>query len=96
MFLGRQVRCSGTAVFFLKNVLQLVVIHIVKSFNVINEAEENVSLGLPCIFYVPIDVVNLISACNAFSKSGLYIWKFLVHVLLKPHLKDFEYYLASI
>ena len=48
-----------------------------------------------CFFYHPIDVGNLISASSAFSKSSLYIWKFSVHVLLKPSLKDFEHYLAS-
>ena len=67
---------------FFKNCPQLVVIHIVKGFSIVNEAE--VFLEFPCFFYDPMDVGNLISHSSAFSKSSLYIWKFLVHVLLKP------------
>ena len=52
-------------------------------------------LEFPCFFYDPADVGNLISGSYAFSKSSLYIWKFLVHVLLKPSLENFEHYLAS-
>ena len=52
--------------------------------------------GIPCFFYDPVDIGNLISASSAFSKYNLYIWKFLVHTLLKPSLKDFEHNLASI
>ena len=48
-----------------------------------------------CFFYDPVDVGSLISGFSAFSKSSLYVWKFLVHLLLKPSLKDFEHYLAS-
>ena len=48
-----------------------------------------------CFFYDPVDVGSLISGSSAFSKSSLYVWKFLVHLLLKPSLKDFEHYLAS-
>ena len=70
-------------------------IHTVKGFNLINEAEADVFLEFPCFFYDPADVGNLISGSSAFSKSSLYIWKFLVHVLLKRSLKDFELYLAS-
>ena len=74
----------------------VVVIHIVKGINIISEAEVDVFfLELPCFFSDPKDVDNLISGSSAFSKSSLYIWNFLVHVLLKPSLKDFEHYLAS-
>ena len=62
---------------------------------VINEAEVDVFLEFPCFFYDPADVSNLISGSSAFSKSSFNIWKFSVHVLLKPSLKDFEHYLAS-
>ena len=77
----------------LKNFPQFVVIHTVKGFSVVSEV--NVFLDFPCFFYGPVNVGNLISDSSAFSKSSLYIWKFLVHILLKPTLKDFEYYLAS-
>ena len=73
---------------------QFVVIHTVKGFNIVNEAE--VFLEFPCFFYDPTDVGNLISVSCAFSKPSLYIWKFLVHVLLKPSLRDFEHCLASV
>ena len=61
-----------------------------KDFNVVNDTEVNVFLEFPYFFYDRMDVGNLISGTSAFSKSSLYIWKFLVHLLLKPHLKDFE------
>ena len=70
-------------------------IHTVQGFSIVNEAEVDVFLELSCFFYDPMDVGNLISGSSAFSKSSLYIWKFLVHVLLKSSLKDFEQYLAS-
>ena len=70
-------------------------IHIVKGLGVVNEAEVDVFLEFSWFFYDPADTDNLISCSSAFSKSSLYIWKLLVHVLLKPSLKDFEYYLAS-
>ena len=76
-----------------KNFPQFVVIHTVKGFSGVNEAD--VFLEFPCFLYDPADVGNLISGSSAFSKSSLYIWKFLVHVLLKPSLKDLEYYLVS-
>ena len=79
----------------LKNFPQLVVIHMVKGFREVNEAEVDVFLEFYCFFYNPMDVGNLISGSSAFSKSSLYIWKFLVYMLLKPHLKDFEHYCAS-
>ena len=68
-------------------------IHTVKGFSVVNEAD--VFLEFFCFFYDPMDVDNLISASSAFSKPSLNIWKFSVHVLLKPNLKDFEHKLAS-
>ena len=68
----------------------------VKSFSIVNEAEVDVLQECPCVFYEPMDVGNLISCSSAFSKSSLYIWKFSLPILLKPSLKDFEHYLASI
>jgi len=79
----------------LKNFPQFVVIHTVKGFSVVNEAEVDVFLEISCFFYDPTDVGNLISGSSAFSKSRLYIWKFMVHVLLKPGLENFEHYFAS-
>ena len=64
-------------------------IHIVKGFSVVNEAKVDIFLEFFCFFYDPVDVGNLISGSSAFSKSSLYIWKFSVHVLLKPNLEDF-------
>ena len=75
----------------LKNFPQLVVIHTVKCFGIVNEAEVDVFLKFSCFIYNPTDVDNLISGSFAFSKSSLYIWKFSVHVLLKSSLKDFEH-----
>ena len=65
----------------------------VKGINVVNEAD--VFLEFPCFFYDPTDVGNLISGSSAFSKFNLYIWKFLVHILLKPSLENFENYFIS-
>ena len=79
----------------MNNFPQFVVIHTVKGFSIVNEAEIDVFLEFPCFLYDPADVDNLVSGSSAFSKSSLYTWKFLVHVLLKPSLKDFEHYLAS-
>ena len=70
-------------------------IHTVTGFSVVSEAEVDIFLELSCFFCDPTDVGNFISGSSAFSKSSLYIWKFSVHVLLKPSLKDFEHYLAS-
>ena len=78
-----------------KNFLQFVVIYTVKGFGVFNEAEIDVFLEFSCFFYDPMDVGNLISDFSAFSKSNLNMWRFLVHVLLKPSLKNFEHYFAS-
>ena len=77
-----------------KNFPQFVVIDTVKGFGVINKAEINVFLELSCFFDDPTDDGNLISGSSAFSKSSLNIWKFLVHVLLKPDLENFEHYFA--
>ena len=79
----------------LKNFPQFVVTYTGKVFGIINKAEVNVFLGFPYFFYDQTDTGNLISGSSAFSKSSLYIWKFSVHVLLKPSLKDFKYYLAD-
>ena len=78
----------------LKNFPQFAVIHTVKGFSVVSEAED-VFLEFPCFLCDPVNVDNLISGSSAFSKPILYIWKFSVQVLLKAGLKDFEYYLAS-
>jgi len=79
----------------LKN-FSVCVIHTVKGVSIINEAEVDVFLEFSCFFYDPPDVGNLISGFSAFSKSSLNIWKFLVHVLLKPGLDNFEYYFANV
>ena len=71
-------------------------IHTVKGFGVVNEAEIDVFLELSCFFNDPTDVGNLISGSSGFSKSSLNIWKFLVHVLLKSGLENFEHYLAGV
>ena len=79
----------------LKEFSTVVVIHTIKSFNVVNEAEVDVFLDFSCFFYDPTDFGNLISGSSAFSKSSLNIWKFAVHVLSKPGLENFEHYFAS-
>ena len=79
-----------------KNFPQFVVIHTVKGFGVINEAEVDVFLELSSFFYDPMNVGNLISGSSSFSKTSLNIWKFLVHVLLKPGLENFEHYFARV
>ena len=80
---------------FFENFPQFIVIHIVKGFSKINEAEVNVFLEFSCFLDDSMDVGNLNSGPFAFSKSSLYIRKFSVHILLKPKLKDFKHYLAS-
>ena len=80
----------------LKNFSQFVVIHTVKGFGIVNKAEIDVFLELSCFFDDPPDVGNLISGSSAFSKSSLNIWKFTVHVLLKPGLENFEHYFTSV
>ena len=90
---------AGQAVWYshiFKNFPQFVVIHTVKGFRVVNETEVDGFLEFFCFLYDPTDVGNLISDSSASSKPSLYIWKFSVHVLLKPSLKDFEHILASV
>ena len=86
------VSCS----YLFKNFPQFVVIYTVNSFSEVNETEVDVFLKNSCFFYDPTDAGNLISGSSAFSKSRLNIWKFSVHVLLKPSLENFEHYFASI
>ena len=78
-----------------QNFPELVVIHTVKGFGVVNKAEEDVFLELSCFFSDPTDVGNLISGSSAFSKSSLNIREFTVHVSLKCGLENFEHYFAS-
>ena len=88
-----QVKWSGIPIS--KNFPQFVVIHTVKGFGIINKAEVDYFLELSCFFDDSMDVGNLISGSSAFSKSSLNIWKFTVHILLKPGLENFEHYFAS-
>ena len=78
-----------------KSFLQFIVIHIVKGFGLVNKAEVDVFLELFCFFDDPVDVGHLTSGSPAFSKTSLNIWKFMVHVLLKPGLENFEHYFAN-
>ena len=78
-----------------QNLPQFIVIHTVKGFGIVNKAEIDVFLELSCFFHDPADVGNLISGSSAFSKTSLNIRKFMVHVLLKPGLENFERYFAS-
>ena len=80
---------------FLKNFPQFIVIHTVRDFGVVSKAEVDVFLELSCFFDDPVDVGNLISGSSAFFKSSLNVWKFSVHVLLKPGLENIEHYFAS-
>ena len=79
-----------------QNFPQFIVIHTVKGFGIVKKAEIDVFLELSCFFDDPADVGNLISGSAAFSKTSLNIWKFTVHILLKPGLKNFEYYFTSV
>ena len=79
----------------LKNFPQLIVIHTVKGFGVVDKAEVDIFLELSHFFDDPTDVGNLISSSSAFSESSLNIWKFMVHVLLKTGLENFEHYFAN-
>ena len=80
----------------LKNFPQFIVTHTVKDFGRVNKAEVDVSLELSCFLCDPTDVSNLISGSSDFPKSSLNIWKFSVHILLKPSMENFEHYLASV
>ena len=75
---------------------QLIVIHTVKDFGVVNKAEVYVFLELSCFFDDSADVGNLMSGSSSFSKTSLNIWKFTVHISLKPGLENFEHYFTSI
>ena len=78
-----------------QNFPQFIVIHTVKGFGIFNKAEIDIFLELSCFFHDPMDVGNLISGSSAFSKSSLNIWKFTVHILLKPGLENFKHYFTS-
>ena len=79
----------------LKNFPQFVVIHTAKGFSLVNEVEVDIYLEIPCFFYDPRDVGNLISGSSAFSKTSLNICKFTVHILLNPGLENFEHHLLA-
>ena len=79
-----------------QNFPQFIVIHTVKGFGIVNKAEINVFLEFSCFFNDLVDVGNLISGSSAFSKTSLNIWKFTVHILLKPGLENFEHYFTSV
>ena len=79
-----------------QNFPQFILIHTVKGFGIVNKAEIDVFLELSCFFHNLAGVDNLISGSSAFSKTRLNIWKFTVHVLLKPGLENFEHYFTSV
>ena len=79
-----------------KNFPQFAVIHIVKGFGIVDKAEVGIFLELSCFFDDPADIGNFISGSSAFSKDSLNIWKFTVHLLLKPDLENFELYFTSV
>ena len=79
-----------------ENFPQFVVLHIVKGLGIANKTKIDVFLEISCFFDDPVDVGNLISGSSAFSKTSLNIWKFSVHVLLKPGLENFEHYFTSV
>ena len=80
----------------LNNFPQFIVIHTVKGFGIVNKAEIDVFLELSCFLDDPADIDNLISGSSAFSKTSLNIWKFTVHLLVKPGLENFEHYFTSV
>ena len=82
--------------YLFENFPQSAVIHTGKGFSIVNEAEVDIFMEFSCFFYDLADVGNLISGSSVFSKSSLKIWKFLVHLLLKPGLGNFELYFASV
>ena len=79
--------------YLFQNFSEFIVIHTVKGFGIVNRTEIDVFLELSCFFDDPSDVGSLISGSFAFSKSSLNVWKFMVHILLKPGLENFEHYL---
>ena len=94
-FLRRQVRWSSYFYHF-KNFPLFVVIHTVKDFGLVSKAEVDVFLEVSYFFSDPTDIGNLIPGSSTFSKSSLNIWKFMVHILLKPGLENFEHYFARV
>ena len=92
-FVKKQVRWSGIPISF--RIIQFIVIYTLKGFAIVNKAERDAFLELSCFFDDPVDFGNLISGSSAFSKTSLNIWKFTVHVLLKPGLDNFEHYFTS-
>ena len=84
-----------SGIFNCLRIFQFVVIHTVKGFGTVNKTEVDVFLELSCFFYDPTNIGNLISGFSAFSKASLYLWKFLLHVLLKPIFKDFEHHFGN-
>ena len=82
--------------YLFQNFPQLIVIHTVKGFGIVNKAEIDIFLELSCFFSGLMDVGNLISCSSAFSKTSLNIWKFTVHILLKPGLENLEHYFNSV
>ena len=79
-----------------QNFPQFIVIHTAKGFGIVNKAEIDVFLELSYFFDDPADVGNLIAGSSAFYKTSLNIWKFMVHVLLRPSLENFEHYFTSV
>ena len=79
-----------------QNFPEFVVIHTVKGFGIVDKAEVDVFLELSCFFDDPTDLGNLISGPSVFSKSSLNTWRFMVHMLLKPGLENFEHYFTSV
>ena len=74
---------------------QFIVSHTVKGFGIVNKAEIDVFLELSCLFDNPVDVGSLISGSSVFSNTSLNFWKFMVHILLKPGVENFEHYFSS-
>ena len=82
--------------YLFKNFPEFVVVHRVKGFGIINKAEVDIFLEFSCFFHDPMDVGIVISGSSALSKSSLNMLKFLVHILLKPHMENFKHYFASV
>ena len=93
-FFRRQVRWSGIPISW--RIFHSLLWSTVKCFGIVSKAKVDIFLELSCFFDNPMDVGNLISGCSAFSKSSLNIWKFMVHVLLKCDVENFEHYFASV
>ena len=91
-----QQRVRWSDIPFSISIFQLVVVHTVKGFSTVDEAEVDVLLEFSCFFYDSVDVGSFVSDSSAFSKSSLYIWNFSVHILLKSSLNDIEHHLVSL